>query len=163
VQAAVQAALARHTAHGSGSAGTAPSPGHSHDTLIPILSDVNRALGFLSPEALAEVSRVLQTPASQVGAVATFYSMLATKPRGRHVVQFCESAPCHVVGGRQVWQALQSALALEPGETTPDGRFTLVTTSCLGACGVGPVLVIDDDVHGNLTPDEVPELLARYA
>jgi NADH:ubiquinone oxidoreductase subunit E len=149
VEAAVAAALAAH--------------GDTADALIPVLSDVNRALGHLSPEALAEVGRRLRAPQSQVHAVATFYTMLSTRPRGRHVVQFCENAPCHVVGGRQVWRALQRALGLTPGETSADGRFTLVTTSCIGACAVGPVVVIDDDVHGNVTPDQVDALLARYA
>jgi NADH:ubiquinone oxidoreductase subunit E len=137
--------------------------GDSADALIPVLSDVNRALGYLSPEALAEVGRRLRAPQSRVHAVATFYSLLSTRPRGRHVVQFCESAPCHVVGGRQVWQALREALQLEPGQTSPDGRFTLLTTSCLGTCAVGPVVVVDDDIHGNVTPEQVPGLLARYA
>jgi NADH:ubiquinone oxidoreductase subunit E len=148
-RAAVQAAVARH--------------GAEHEALIAVLSDVNRALGFLSPEALAEVGRALNEPFSRVHSVATFYTLLSTQPRGRHVVQFCESAPCHVVGGRQVWQALQAELGLEPGETTPDGRFTLITTSCLGICGVGPLVVIDDEVHGNLTAEQIPGLLARYA
>jgi NADH:ubiquinone oxidoreductase subunit E len=97
-----------------------------------------------------------------VHAVATFYSLLTTRPRGRHLVVFCENAPCHVVGGRQVWQALQKALRLGPGETSADGRFTLLTTSCIGACGVGPVIVVDDDVHGNVTPAQLPALLERY-
>ncbi len=137
--------------------------GDTHEALIPVLSDVNRALGHLAPETLAAVGRRLHVPPSQVHSVASFYSMLALRPRGRHVVQFCESAPCHVVGGRQVWEALRAALQVEPGETSADGRWTLVTTSCLGVCGVGPVVVVDDDVHGNVTPEQLPDLLARYA
>jgi NADH:ubiquinone oxidoreductase subunit E len=148
VAAAVAAALA---AHGAGA-----------DALVPVLSAVNRALGYLSPDALAEVGRRLHLPQSRVHGAATFYTMLSTKPRGRHLVQFCENAPCHVVGGRQVWRALRRALDLAPGETTADGRFTLVTTSCIGACSVGPVVIIDDDVHGNVSPDKIDALLARY-
>ena len=94
--------------------------------------------------------------------VATFYQMLSTKPRGRHLIQFCESAPCHVVGGREVWTALQGALKLDPGETSADGKWTLRTTSCLGVCAVGPVIVIDEDIYGNITPKQVPEILGRY-
>jgi NADH:ubiquinone oxidoreductase subunit E len=88
--------------------------------------------------------------------------MLSLKPRGRHVIKFCENAPCHVVGGRLVWQALHDQLKVKPGETTPDGRFTLLTTSCIGVCSVGPVVVIDDDVHGNVEPEQIADLLARY-
>ena len=100
---------------------------------------------------------------SQLHALASFYDMLSTKPRGRHVIQFCESAPCHVVGGRQVWQALMDHLHLENGETSPDDRWTLITTSCLGICGVGPVMTIDDDIYGNVEPSQIPQILAKYA
>lgn len=104
----------------------------------------------------------MHVPKSQLFSVATFYRMLSTEKMGQHVVQFCESAPCHVVGGRQVWEALQDALDLEPGQTSEDGKWTLVTVSCLGVCGVGPVIVIDDDMYGNVTPAQVVEILNRY-
>ncbi len=136
--------------------------GDSRDELIPILTDVNRALGYLPAEALEEISRKLKSPRSQLFSVASFYHMLSTKPRGKHVIQFCESAPCHVVGGREVWQALRETVQLESGETSEDGKWTLITTSCLGLCGVGPVVVIDDDAYGNLTADQIPAILERY-
>lgn len=136
--------------------------GATQDELIPILNEVNRELGYLPAEALDEISRSLKVPKSQLFSVASFYRMLSTKPRGAHVVQFCESAPCHVVGGREVWQALQDQLHLKSGETTPDSCWTLVTTSCLGICGVGPVIMVDEDVYGNVTPAQVKDILARY-
>jgi NADH-quinone oxidoreductase subunit E len=136
--------------------------GCSRDELIPILSDVNRELGYLPAVALEEISAQLRVPRSQLFSVASFYRMLSTKPRGRHVIQFCESAPCHVVGGREVWSTLQEELKLKSGETSSDGRWTLETTSCLGICAVGPVIMVDDDVFGNVTPDQVPDILARY-
>ncbi len=136
--------------------------GTSRDELIPILNDVNRRLGFLPAEALTEISRRLREPKSSLFGVASFYHMLSTKPRGRHVIQFCESAPCHVVGGREVWDALREELQLEPDETSQDGKWTLITTSCLGVCGVGPVIIIDDDIYGNVDAKKVPEILARY-
>ena len=149
VLSAVQAALALHGAH--------------REALIPILSEVSRTLGYLPPEALAAVSQALRVPASQVESVATFYSMLHTRPHGRHVIQFCENAPCHVMGGRETWKALLEELQLQPGETSADGKWTLLTTSCLGICSVGPVIVIDDDVHGNVEPKRVRDILAQYA
>ena len=136
--------------------------GATRDELIPILTDVNRQVGFLPAEALHEIGRLMHMSNSQIFSVATFYTMLSTKKLGRHVIQFCESAPCHVVGGRQVWETLQETLALEPGETSPDGKWTLVTVSCLGVCGVGPVIVVDDDMYGNVTPAQVSEILAHY-
>lgn len=149
VHAIVQEAVSRH--------------GATPDGLIPVLSEVNQALGYLPAEALAEIGRQVRIPSSRVFSVASFYRMLSTKPRGRHVVQFCESAPCHVVGGREVWRALKEQLGLGPGETSADGRWTLLTTSCLGLCAVGPVVVIDGDIYGNVDAAKLPEILARYA
>lgn len=148
VQAVVQSAVARRGAH--------------RDELIPILSDINRELGFLPAQALQEVAIRLGVSKSSVFSVATFYGMLNTKERGRHVVLFCESAPCHVVGGREVWNRLRKELQLEAGETSADKKWSLVTVSCLGVCGVGPVVVVDEDIHGNVTADMVPEILSRY-
>jgi NADH:ubiquinone oxidoreductase subunit E len=70
--------------------------------------------------------------------------------------------PCHVMGGRQVFQAVMDELKLEPGGTSPDNKWSFITTSCLGVCGVGPVFLVDDDIYGNVTPDQVPEILGRY-
>ncbi|MHC1741233.1 MAG: NAD(P)H-dependent oxidoreductase subunit E [Anaerolineaceae bacterium] len=136
--------------------------GATQDELIPILNDVNRSIGYLPGEALDEISRQLKLPKSQLFSVASFYRMLSTKPRGRHVIQFCENAPCHIAGGRQVWQALVDELHLNAEETSADGKWSLVTTSCLGVCGVGPVMIIDDDIIGNVEPSAIPEILSRY-
>jgi len=136
--------------------------GPTREELIPILIDVNRELGYIPAAALTEISKQLGVPKSQLFSVASFYNMLSTEPHGRHVIQLCESAPCHVAGGREVWEALQSELALESGQTSEDGRWTLLTASCLGLCSVGPVIVIDEDVYGNVTPEQVPDILARY-
>ncbi len=136
--------------------------GATQDELIPILNDVNREIGYLPGEALDEISRLLRVPKSHLFSVASFYRMLSTKPRGKHVIQFCESAPCHVAGGREVFQAVKEALLIQENETTPDGKWTLTTTSCLGVCGVGPVMMIDDDVFGNVDPKQVPSILAKY-
>ena len=94
--------------------------------------------------------------------MASFYSLISLKPLGRHVIRFCQDAPCHVVGGRAVWEALQAELGIAAGETTPDGQWSLLTTSCIGACSVGPVMMVDNDIHGNLTPENVRAVLARY-
>lgn len=136
--------------------------GKTRDELIPILTEVNHSLGYLPAQALEEISRLLRVPKSQMFSVASFYQMLSTKPHGKHVIQFCESAPCHVVGGRQVWQALQENLKLGAGETSPDGNWSLVTVSCLGVCAVGPVIIVDDDIYGNVEPAQIPDILARY-
>jgi NADH:ubiquinone oxidoreductase subunit E len=136
--------------------------GVTHEALIPILSEVNEKLGYLPVEAMKEISRRLRLPDSQLLSVASFYRMLSTQPRGHHVIQYCESAPCHVMGGSRVWRALQEALGLQPGETSADGEWTLLAASCPGLCGVGPVMIVDDDIYGNITPERISEILARY-
>lgn len=144
----VQAAIAQH--------GTTP------EALVPLLSEVNEKLGYLPTAALTEISRALRLPGSQLMAVTSFYRMLSTKPRGRHVIQFCESAPCHVMGGRLARRVLQEELGLEPGETSADGQWTLLAVSCPGLCGVRPVLMVDENIYGNITPRRIREILREY-
>ena len=143
--------------------------GAKRDALIPILSEINHALGYIPAEAFQEVRKQLNAEEehvyvskSQLFGLASFYDMLSTKPRGRHVIKFCENAPCHVVGGKAIWDTLSETLNLKNGETTPDNKWTLVTTSCLGLCSVGPVVLIDDDLYGNVDPDQIEDILARY-
>ena len=136
--------------------------GLSNSEIVPILNHVNRTLGYIPVEALEEISATLKVPKSQLFSTATFYDMLSTKPRGRHVIKFCESAPCHVVGGREIYNGLQKELNIKPYETSSDGKWTLITTSCLGLCSVGPVIMIDEDVYGNVTLDQISDILARY-
>lgn len=143
--------------------------GAHRDALIPILGEVNKVLGYIPAAALREVRMRLHRPddrvyvsESQLYSLASFYSMFSTRPRGRHVVQFCESAPCHVQGGRELIHALQDALELKPGETSPDGKWSLVMTSCLGVCAVGPVILVDEDIYGNVTPEQLPMIFAKY-
>jgi NADH-quinone oxidoreductase subunit E len=143
--------------------------GKKRDALIPILSEINHAFGYVPGEAFREVRRLLNDldgqsyiVESQLYGLASFYDMLSTKPRGRHVIKFCENAPCHVVGGKAVWDTIRDKLHVNNGETTPDSKWTLVTTSCIGLCSVGPVLLIDDDMYGNVTPEQIPDILGRY-
>jgi NADH:ubiquinone oxidoreductase subunit E len=143
--------------------------GASYDSLIPILLEINQVYGYIPVEALSEIKTQVNSPddgilvqEGRLFSLASFYHMLSTKPLGRHVVLFCESAPCHVSGGRAVWQALQEELHLHAGETSPDGKWSLLTTSCLGVCGVGPVVVVDEDMFGNVTPEQLPHILSGY-
>ena len=143
--------------------------GAKRDALIPILSEINHVLGYIPADAFQEVRKQLLNSdeqvyisRSQLFGLASFYAMLSTKPRGRHVIKFCENAPCHVVGGKAVWDTLRETLQLKNGETTPDKKWTLVTTSCLGLCSLGPVVLIDDDLYGNVSPDQIDAILERY-
>ncbi len=143
--------------------------GATAEAVIPILSEVNRALGYIPTAALPEIRRRINLSHegvfladSHLYSAASFSQLFSLQPLGKHVIRFCESAPCHVMGGRQVFQAIQEKLGLEPGETTEDGKWSLITTSCLGVCGVGPVMLVDDDIYGNVTPRRIPEILAKY-
>lgn len=143
--------------------------GAGRDAVIPILSELNQAFGYIPGEALGKIRRLINAPEeglfladSHLFAIASFYSMFSLKPTGKHVIRFCESAPCHVVGGREVIQAIRDHLGIQVGETTPDKQWTLQTTSCLGVCAVGPVFLVDDDIYGNVTPERVPGILAKY-
>ncbi|MBS3951178.1 MAG: NAD(P)H-dependent oxidoreductase subunit E [Peptococcaceae bacterium] len=117
---------------------------------------------FLSPQDLELVSGAFGVPLAKVWGVATFYSLYSTIPRGRYIIRVCESAPCHVVGAHNILTALAKNLNICTGETTADGKFTLEVTSCLGICGVAPAIMINDTVHGNLTPESLASVLALY-
>lgn len=143
--------------------------GATQDAVIPILSEINHALGYVPAAALPEIRRHINFQEhgvfladSHLYSAVSFYELLSLKPLGRHIIRFCESAPCHVMGGREVFQALQEELGLKPGETSQDKKWSLLTTSCVGVCGVGPVFFVDDDLYGNVTPERVPEILAKY-
>lgn len=143
--------------------------GATREAIVPILSEVNRRLGYIPSAALPEIRRRIQAPQegvfladSHLYSAASFYQMYSLSPIGRHVIRFCESAPCHVMGGRQVLRALQDESGLELGETSKDMKWSLLMTSCLGVCSVGPAFLVDDDIYGNVTPERVPEILNRY-
>ena len=136
--------------------------------VIPILSELNETFGHIPLEALGKIRRAINTPEeglfladSHLYATASFYSMFSLKPVGKHVIRFCESAPCHVVGAREVIEAIEDHLGIGIGETTDDKEWTLLTTSCIGLCSVGPVILVDDQLYGNLTPECIPEILAK--
>ena len=132
------------------------------EALVEILRGVNDESGHLSREQLERIAERVGLPLSKVYSVASFYSLINLEPLGRHVVRFCEDAPCHIAGGLAIWEALEHELGIPFGETTLDGEWSLLTTSCIGACAVGPVMMVDNDIYGNLTPEKVSEIIAHY-
>ena len=130
--------------------------------LLPALVLAQRDYGgFLPRKAFAEVARAMELPATQVAAAASFYTLLQRKPVGRHLVQVCTNISCSLLGAEHLLQHLARKLGIEPGETTPDGKFTLVEVECLGSCGTAPMMQIDDAYHENLTDDKVDRILAE--
>lgn len=133
-----------------------------HASLISVLEAVQARYRYLPREALVLTSRYLGVPLSQVHSVATFYSAFSLKPRGRYLVNVCMGTACHVRGSGRVLAEIEKRLKIKPGETTPDRRFTLETVNCLGACALGPVVVIDGQYHGQMTPSKVEPALRKY-
>jgi NADH-quinone oxidoreductase subunit E len=129
---------------------------------IEALRIVQEKRGWVSDESLAAVARQLDMSADALDAIATFYNLIFRKPVGRHVVMYCDSVSCYVMGCEAVRQGLQDKLGVEPGGTTADEKFTLLPIVCLGACDRAPVIMIDDELYGDVSPDRLDEVLSRH-
>jgi len=136
-------------------------PGAGRDQLIPILQEVQENQGFLSREAVIEVGRHLDLPASKVYGVATFYNQFRFQPLGRFHIQICRGTACHVKGSFSVMESLKRTLGVEPGQTARDGLFSLEVVACLGACGLAPLVCINGEFHGCVTSESLNKIVAR--
>lgn len=130
--------------------------------LIPVLQEAQHAYGYLAKDVVEHIADKLHIPISQVYGVITFYSQFHLNPRGRNIIRVCQGTACHVRGGKAILKSLEDNLKVSAGGTTPDLRFTLETVACIGACGLAPVLMVNDDTHGRLTPEAIPAILAKY-
>jgi NADH-quinone oxidoreductase subunit E len=128
--------------------------------LVSILQDIQAEYNYLPKEALFDVSDSLGIPVSQVYGVATFYRAFSLIPRGRHLIQVCLGTACHVRGAPKVLEAIERKLKIKAGETTADKEYTLTTVNCLGACALGPVVVIDQEYHGQVNQSKSDKLFA---
>lgn len=129
--------------------------------LVPVLQDVQKEFNYLPEEALLEVSRGLGVPISRVFEVATFYKAFSLKPRGKHLLSLCLGTACHVRGAPLIAQHLERTLGVAPGGTSADLRYTFETVNCLGACALGPILVVDETYHGHVTIAMTNQILER--
>lgn len=130
--------------------------------LIPILQEVQAIYGYLPEEVLTTISQGLKIPLSRVYGVVTFYAQFYLNPRGRHTVRVCRGTACHVRGGKNILKATQQFLGIGENETTADFKFTFETVACLGACALSPVLLVDKNYYGKLTPAKVEKVLKQY-
>jgi NADH:ubiquinone oxidoreductase subunit E len=130
--------------------------------LIPVLQIAQAMFGYLPEAALKKIALTLGKPYSEVAGVVGFYSFFTTVPRGKHLVRVCLGTACYVRGGKQVLAALKDALRIEVGETTSDRLFSLDVGRCFGACGMAPVIMIDDDVHQRVKPTRLSKILDQY-
>ena len=130
--------------------------------LIPVLQDIQDYYGYLPVDLQEIIARGLGVPASEVYGVVTFYNFFTMVPRGRHTVKVCMGTACYVRGGKNVLERLKKDLGVEVGGTTDDLRYSLEVVRCLGACGLAPAMMVDNDVHQRLKPSGVGGLLAKY-
>jgi len=130
--------------------------------LIQVLHAAQDVFGFVSEEVQERVAEALGVPVSEVYGVATFYSLFSLKPRGQYKIGVCLGTACYVRGAAQVLAELEKQLGVKVNDTTSDGKFTLEVTRCIGACGLAPVITINEDVYGRLQVEKVGEVLAKY-
>jgi NADH-quinone oxidoreductase subunit E len=129
--------------------------------LIAVLQDIQEAFNYLPKEALTTASKAMKMPMSRVYEAATFYTAFSLKPRGRHLVRICKGTACHVRGASILQDKFERTLGIKPGETTADGNYSLETVNCVGACALGPVVVINTDYHGQMTLNKVDKIVKK--
>ena len=130
--------------------------------LISVLHKVQGRLGYLSETSLMAVAQLMQIPAAKVTGVASFYHFFRLRPRGRFVINVCLGTACYVKGADRVADKLREELGIDFGETTKDGMFSLDESRCIGTCGLAPVLMVGDEVYGKVTPEQLPEIIAKH-
>lgn len=136
--------------------------GNSRSGVIAILQEIQANYNYLPEDTLRYVSKKLDMPLIDLYGIASFYHAFSLKPRGEHLVQVCLGTACHVRGAHRVLDEMKRKLQIEPDDTTEDKKFTLKTVNCLGACALGPIVVVDDEYHGNTRVQKVNNILAKY-
>jgi bidirectional [NiFe] hydrogenase diaphorase subunit len=137
---------------------TIESYNHEPTSLVQVLHAAQQMFGYLGTDVLRYIAAALKLPVSHVYGVVTFYNFFTMVPRGRHQIMVCRGTGCHVRGSDQILAAMEKELGVKEGETTKDGRFSLSTARCIGACALAPAMSVGDDVYGKLTTEKVPHL-----
>ncbi len=130
--------------------------------LIPVLHEAQEIFGYLPVEVQEKISEGLGVPMSEIYGVVTFYTQFSINPKGKYKIGVCLGTACYVKGSGDIIEKIKEILGIDVGECTPDGKFSLDATRCIGACGLAPVLTVNDDVYGRLVVDDVPGILAKY-
>jgi len=139
-----------------------PTQSKDQENLLVLLEETQSRLGYLPRELMTELAKSLGLSVSEVYGVATFYSFLSTKPLGRNVIRICKSLPCFLKNCQTIIKSVEKEIGIKPGETTPDGRFSFQLTNCIGACDKAPAMMINSDVHVDLTPKKISQILQTY-
>jgi NADH:ubiquinone oxidoreductase subunit E len=135
---------------------------NSKENLIMILQAIQQRYNYLPRPALSYLATKIGVPYSKIYGVATFYSTFSLEPRGRNLISICLGTACHVRGGERVRERVCDMLDISDGQTTDDRRFTLESVRCIGCCSLGPVMKVNEDIHGRIAMDEVPKILKQY-
>ncbi|QZY56005.1 NADH-quinone oxidoreductase subunit NuoE [Crassaminicella profunda] len=130
--------------------------------LIPVLNEAQKIFGCLPIEVQKEISKGLNISLAEIYGVVTFYAQFSLEPKGEYTIGVCLGTACYVKGSQKVLDRIKKELNIEVGKTSPDGKFTLEATRCIGACGLAPVMTINEDVYGRLTEADVPGILQKY-
>ena len=134
----------------------------SRGAVMRTLQEAQQIFDHVPKDVQIKIAEGLNVPLSEVYGVATFYSMFSLEPRGKYVIGVCLGTACYVMGSKNVLERIESELGVKAGHSTKDGVFTIKDTRCLGACGLAPVMMINDDVYGRLIPDDIPAILDKY-
>jgi NADH-quinone oxidoreductase subunit E len=132
------------------------------DKLFAMLKGAQEEFGHIPETFMAKTAKSLNMPLSEVYGVASFYAFLSRKPQGRNIIRVCGNTPCYLKGADMIVEGIQKEIGIGPGQTTPDGKFTLEMTNCIGACDAAPAMLVNDDIHGELTPEKIREVLKQY-
>jgi len=135
---------------------------NTRGALIPVLHEAQELYGYLPLEVQKKVAEGLNVPLSEVYGVVTFYTQFSLNPKGKYKIQVCMGTACYVKGSGQILDKLKEKLGINVGECTEDNKFSLEACRCIGACGLAPVIMINDDVYGRLVPDEIEEIINKY-
>ena len=130
--------------------------------LLPVLQAIVKEKNYLDDEDMVAVAKALDLSAAEVFGTASFYTFLDTEPRGKFVIRICKTISCYMAGKDEIIKALEKSLKIKPGETTVDKKFTLLTANCLGWCHKGPVMLVNDEVYPELTPQKAVEIIQKY-
>lgn len=139
-----------------------PIQDSDHENLLLLLKGAQSRFGYVPEESIAEIAQSLNISISEVYGVTTFYSFLSTKPLGRNVIRICQSLPCYLKNSDTIINGVADKIGIQPGETTADSRFSFELTNCIGACDKAPAMLINNNLHVNLTPRKISRILKEY-
>ncbi|MGI6033470.1 MAG: NAD(P)H-dependent oxidoreductase subunit E [Coriobacteriales bacterium] len=129
---------------------------------LAAMQDMQDAFGYVPRAGIEAISKHCHRSVGELFALSTFYKALSLKPKGKHVIKVCSGTTCHIRGGENIEDGITRELGVEPGDTTDDGEFSLEEVHCVGACALAPVVIVDDDLYGNVTLDKLPEIFGKY-